>query len=51
MNLYFRGIVSLRKRINDFKQLQQLHKSQTPLLVLSRGKMTDKKEKKKKELY
>ena len=43
--LYFRGIVSLRKRINDFSQRQQLHKSQMPLLALSRGKTTDKEKK------
>ena len=48
MNLYFGGIVSLGKRINDFRGLQELHKSQTPLLVLSGGKMTDKERKKEK---
>ena len=46
MNLHFRGIVSLRKSINDFSRLQQLHKSQMPLLALSRGKMTDKEREK-----
>ena len=46
MNLYFRGIVSLRKRINDFSQLQQLHKSQTPILALLRGKTTNKEREK-----
>ena len=30
INLNFKGIVSLRKRINDFRRLQQPHKSQTP---------------------
>ena len=34
INLYFRRIVSLRKRINDFRQLQPLHKSRIPLLVI-----------------
>ena len=50
INLYFRGIVSLRKRINDFSQLQQLHKFQTPLLALSREKTTDKEREKEKTL-
>ena len=45
INLYFRGIISLRKKINDFSWLQQLHKSQTPLLALSRGKTIDKEKK------
>ena len=40
MNLYFRGFVPLRKRSNDFSQLQQLHKSQTPLPALSSEEMT-----------
>ena len=48
INLYFRGIVSLRKRFNDFRQLQKLHKSQMPLLALLRGKMTDKEREKEK---
>ena len=51
INSYFRGIVSLRKRINDFSQLQQLHKSQTPLLALSRGKTTDKVREKEKRTF
>ena len=38
-----------RKRINDFSQLQQLHKSQTPLLALLRGKITEKEREREKE--
>ena len=49
INLYFRGIVSLRKRINNFTWLQQLHKSQMPLLALSRGKTTNKEREKVKK--
>ena len=37
IDLYFREIVSLRKRLNDFSQLRQLHKSQIPLIALTRG--------------
>ena len=47
INLYFRGIVSLRKRINDFRQLQHLHKSQKPLLALLREKTNDKEKEKR----
>ena len=41
INLYFRWFVPLRKRCNDFSKLQQLHKSQTPLPLLSSEKMID----------
>ena len=41
-------MISLRKSINDFSQLQQLHKSETPLLALSRAKTTDKEREKEK---
>ena len=48
IDLYFRGFVSIRKRINDFSQLQQLHKSQMLLLALSKGMTTDKEREKEK---
>ena len=51
INLYFRGIVSLRKKINNFSQLQQLYKSQTPLLALSREKTTNKEKEKEKRTF
>ena len=47
MNLYYRGIVSLIKRIIDFSQVQQLNKSQMSLLALSRKKTTNKEKEKR----
>ena len=50
LHLYlYKGTVSLRKRINDFSQFQQLHKSQMLLLALSRGKTTDKEREKEEK--
>ena len=51
INLYLWGIVSPSKSIKNFSWLQQLHKSQSPLFALSRGKTTDKvREKEKRTL-